>query len=208
MASVDDPVTSLDGIAKGRATSLATFGIQTVGQLSKADANQIKMPGIANYIYLAKKYIESIKEPVKKMINLGGLSPQDSEDEDDQEEKEECDEAVIFIENHSWFESKCKVFEMDEDKHVIVRDIIVYELTLEHNNRVSFLCSWAVEDENGIQKMCEKTYSPQALFFYNTDILPELILTISEDDCARISNMNVLLNVLTETNTMRYSFLK
>jgi hypothetical protein len=73
-------------------------------------------------------------------------------------------------------------------------------MTLEPENRISFMCSW-VKKVGDKEKLCNMTYSPQLLYHFNLD-LPLLELRIREEDYDSLPNKDVLNNVLWETNMM------
>lgn len=121
-------------------------------------------------------------------------------------ENKEEEESKFLIQDHSWWEMKVlipRATSKDEDDFVL-KEAIIYELSVEPHNRISFVCSWVCNTGNKDkkeEKLCTMTYSPQLIFYFNLG-LPPLEVSIRQDDYKLLPNHEVLTNLLWETNIM------
>jgi hypothetical protein len=133
------------------------------------------------------------------------------------EENKEEEESKYLITDHSWWEMKVLIprslgLESDDQSEVEygLREAIIYELSIEPHDRIAFMCSWIVsQDEKSEKKkeqLCSMTYSPQLLLYFNLD-LPPLDISIRPEDYEKLPNKHTLTNVLWEM-TLMHKFAK
>lgn len=121
---------------------------------------------------------------------------------------DQFEESKYLIQDHSWYESKIllprSVSSTEGHEDVSLREAIVFEMSIEPHDRISFICSWvSCEDsEHNKEKLCSMTYSPQLLFYFNLD-LPPLDINIRPEDYEALPNKHTLTNVLWEMHLMQ-----
>lgn len=152
---------------------------------------KVMIPTITSLIFKAK---QKAIEP-KASVTLSGV-PTVSEEAKPTELKE------FWLETHSWFEQPIVLprSRKAQERTPELRNAIIYELCLEPNQRISFLCAWIAPDSD--IKLCKKTYSPQFIYYFNHQRLPALTVDIHPDDLARFPHTNHLKNVLEELTMM------
>jgi hypothetical protein len=130
------------------------------------------------------------------------------EQEEQQKELKEEEENKYLITDHSWWEMKVLIPQTDTKGHqgqTTLKEAIIYELSVEPHNRISFVCSWVIQsnrdESESVEKLCTMTYSPQLIFYFNLD-LPPLVISMREQDYKLLPNHQVLTNVLWETNVL------
>lgn len=97
-----------------------------------------------------------------------------------------------LVSDHTWFEKRVTL-PLDETK-----DAIIFEMSIEPNDRVAFLCMWCDSDTSET-----KSFSPQFLAVTNPQ-LPELSVSMQTNDADKLSHhIQTLQNVLWETNVIR-----
>lgn len=106
------------------------------------------------------------------------------------------DKELYMIADHTWFETRVVVPSEDA-----LREAIVYELGVEPNDRVAFVCTW-VTTEPGQEKLHTMTYSPQLLLHFNLE-LPPLRVSVREEDFQTLPNRHTLTNALWEVEMMQ-----
>jgi len=137
--------------------------------------------------------------------------PVKEEEEEEAHDSEVHDgEEKYMISDHSWWEMKVlipRTQNIDEkgESTYALKEAIVYELSIEPHNRISFVCSWLKTTEASEQreKLCTMTYSPQILFYFNLG-LPPLEISIRPEDFEALPNQHALTNVIWETNLMKH----
>lgn len=102
------------------------------------------------------------------------------------------------IQSHNWWEQQ--IILPNESDHKEFRFAVIYELSLETFNRVSFICAWVTEDSNETS-LCTMSFSPQYIFYYNPT-LPLLEVQMTQENLDRLPNKFVLLNTLSELQAM------
>jgi len=133
------------------------------------------------------------------------------------EEPKEEEESKYLITDHSWWEMKVLIprslgLETADQSEVDygLREAIIYEMSIEPHDRIAFMCSWIVsQDEKSDKKkeqLCSMTYSPQLLLYFNLD-LPPLDISIRPEDYEKLPNKHTLTNVLWEM-TLMHKFAK
>lgn len=196
------PVLRVKGVGVKSQDILHTAGVHTVGELAAVDAAKVNLSKIHSLIRNAKSMLTLatsgekntpstndvaaaavVVDTNKKEIKLEpkGFSfdnyqkAQPTWEKKNQEEnKEKEEEDLLFhylIENTSWWD-----FIVRLPRNGSFANAVICELSVEPNKRISFLCNW---QENN--QLCEMTFSPQFLFFFNTD-LPVLTVHITPED--------------------------
>jgi hypothetical protein len=217
------PVSKIMGIGSVTSDALNSAGIKNVGDLSRAHPGQCSVNNLSTFINRAKLYIserENVVSPEKTSVSSGiptvvktvtSPKPEDTlqtetKNEDDSESN--LNEKIL-IEDHTWWETKILIPNYDDDSRDL-KEAIIYELSLEPFNRVSFICSWLHdtetdgEDDKGEkpgETLCTMTYSPQMILHFNMD-LPILKITVDTTDWESMENRFTIENVVWETNTM------
>ncbi len=213
---MNDPVENINGVGRMTALTLANKGITTVGQLVEyPDFNQLQLSSKEKILARAKEYLEAHESKVEAAkpppIVLGSFGQKvipESKAHENTDKQPEPEQYLIA--NHSWFEQKIllprsaearELTEADVQDEYSLREAIVYDLSIEPHNRISFICSWMVAGENQ-DNLCTMTYSPQLLLHFNLD-LPPLEVTMTEEDYKLVPNPQVLKNVLWEISVMQ-----
>jgi hypothetical protein len=216
---------------------LANIGVTTVGQLAKLNPIEVDIPNISKLISYAKKYLEkqedntdtkSVKENSTPNLVLGtttwpninkatieniknkakNMPVEKPEPKVEKKVSKEDEENKYLLQSHSWWENRILLPKIHGEEEELV-EALIYELSLEPGNRISFLCSWYVQSspEEKQEKVCTMTFSPQFIYYFNTH-LPPLEVSIRPDDFELLPNNKgeILRNVLLETNLMnRYT---
>jgi len=115
-------------------------------------------------------------------------------------ETKEEEENKYLIQDHSWWEMKIVLPTPGTEEKSSLKEAIIYELSVEPHNRISFVCSWVLKEKNE-EKLCTMTYSPQFIYYFNLG-LPPLEVSVQKDDFNVLPNHEVLQNLLWETNLM------
>lgn len=172
-------VDTLHGIGPIIKKQMETYNIRTIADL--ANANPETHSFFKTHIMKAKRLLEneSTKEHESTLIK-----------------------SQLIIESHTWYERKIQIPIHSDESTLDVKEAIIYELCVEAFNRIAFLCSWIVDNQD--DELCTMTYSPQLILHFNADIaLPELKITLPPEVYNRMENKNTLDNVLWETNMIR-----
>jgi predicted flap endonuclease-1-like 5' DNA nuclease len=155
---------------------------------------------------LVSSILESKKDDVKEEKEKSSQDTSEKVSEVTTEETEE--ENKYLIQDHSWWEMKVLIPKAvpktnhDDEGLFVLKEAIVYELSIEPHNRISFVCSWVSgSKDKKEEKLCTMTYSPQLIFYFNLG-LPPLEVSIRQDDFKLLPNHEVLRNLLWETNIM------
>lgn len=222
-------VTKILGVGAKTAAVLAEHGVNTVGQLADLDAGQVPVNGLSTLIGRAKIYLQNMVEtgdttnvvlgdpppmfPTSMTTKLTKKSPNNSKDvaiepelkSNDNIPKTEEEELKYLITDHSWWEMKVLIPRMLAGEHEFqseMKEAIIYELSIDPDNRIAFVCSWIVDvEQEKREKLCSMTYSPSFIYYFNLD-LPPLAISLRQADLDKLQNKNVLQNVLLETNFM------
>lgn len=232
----DHSVDKIMGIGKITTIALKNYGITTVKQLAECEPETVKITNINILVHRARDYIQLAEknkppEPEPFKFKLNGVSnavatePVKLEKEISKEvvktprkkEPEEEEESKYLITDHSWWEMKVLIPRSlgleNEDKSDVdyaLREAIIYEMSIEPHDRIAFMCSWIVaQDEKSEKKreqLCSMTYSPQLLLYFNLD-LPPLDVSIRPEDYEKLPNKHTLANVLWEM-TLLHKFSK
>lgn len=119
---------------------------------------------------------------------------------------EELTKEQFMIADHTWFETRVVVPSEDA-----LREAIVYELCVEPNERVAFVCIWVTSEptppsagdpKRVADHLHTMTYSPQLLLHFNMD-LPPLRVSMRENDFQALPNQHTLTNALWEVDMMQ-----
>lgn len=210
-----DPVSVLPGIGPKTKEKLNKHNIITVKQLAEADPSQISVNAIRTHIKNAKLHMgggsEEVQSAPKIVLGGGGVENQ-IEDKKNDERKDETktettneriDDTQYLISDHTWFE--CKVVVPDQDS---LNEVIVYELSIEPGDRISFVCEWVDQEEletDEPKQVCTMSYSPQLLLHFNPE-LPPLRVSMLPEDLKALPNKHVFENVLWEISMMQRDF--
>jgi hypothetical protein len=216
---MNDSVTVLPGITKNILKALEKLRITTVGQLASESEFTKNIPCSYKIVSAAKKYLktnttteievkddeETLCEQNSDTINFDNLLNSIVNDSvaNPIEIKSETstphvEETVALIQDHSWFERKIII----PTEQGTMDPAVIYDLSIDPNNRVAFICSWITNDGN--EQVADMTYSPQLIYHYNLD-LPTLTIGMSKTDFNSLTNKWTLENIMWETNTMRNS---
>jgi hypothetical protein len=173
-------------------------GVHTVAQLIEAE-DQLGLNTISNLTGLVKRARAYVREhEVEKEC-----APQAPGTEEAAKGEAAKGGEALQMQDHSWWEQKVLLPKSVGSGEVDVREAIVYELSVEPFNRVSFICTWVeVEGGSRSERLCSMTYSPQVLLHFNPH-LPQLKVSMHPDDHASLPNRHTLDNVLWETRLMR-----
>lgn len=204
---MDHDVTMISGIGPKISADLKQHGITTVGQLAAADPQKIPMTKLFSLVPKAKGYLAVMGgKPETPKIVIGGNSGPLVNPAAVAPSKPEQQPHTYLIESHSWYEMKVLLARPDgpeADQKVGLREAIIYELSLEPNQRVSFVCSWVVtQGEKQEEVICTMTYSPQFILFFNSD-MPKLEVSLTPTDYETLPLKHVLENVLEEVKLMQ-----
>jgi len=199
-----DPINKITGLGRKTQETLNLHKIMTIGELAQLRPGQIPVSinNLGTLISRAKNYIklreESLPPPTFMTITSQGAHVVNDSKLTDNELKKPETLLKALIETHSWMEQLVVIPDPVDPK--ILRKGVVYELSVEPSNRVALLCEWCTED--GTDDLCSMTYSPLLLIHFNP-ILPILTVQIDPEDWSKMSNGNVLQNVVWETNAMK-----
>jgi len=227
----DHSTTKILGVGKKTSEALAEHNILTVGQLADLESGQLPIHNLSSLISRAKTYIQNVEsttldsqEPKSGIVNItpplffssfttklatpnqpvASLLKAPNVKEEDAGTELAYAEEKYMVTDHSWWEMKILLPRADKSNtdRPAMQEAIIYELSIEPHNRISFVCSWVitVESEHR-EKLCSMTYSPSFIFFFNLS-LPPLEVSMRQEDLDKLDNKHVLTNVLTETNTM------
>lgn len=220
-----DPVNVLAGIGKVTAGALNKHGIHTVGELAKVLPGAFDIPKLKTHIQRAKDYIAQIKpekksspnSPNSPRITVGGdtetqeqqgtkesktLETLETSEKLDQEVEKKQDQEKqelesYLISDHTWFEIEVVV-----PIHKELKRCIVFELSIEPHERITFLCTWVDLDQDNNEVMTTMSYSPQLILHFNL-FLPPLRVSIRPTDFDQLPNKHSFINMLWEVNTMQ-----
>lgn len=217
----DDPVIKILGIGPVISATLRTHNVTTVGQLAALEPGELSVPNLGVLIHRAQEYLQSRKPPAApateadKLLVLSGATkdlkpkagglftpkvsaavPTVATAAAASNAKPAEDKELFMIADHTWFETRVVVPSEDA-----LREAIVYELGVEPNERVAFVCTW-VTTEPGPEKLHTMTYSPQLLLHFNLE-LPPLRVSLREEDFHALPNRHTLTNALWEVDMMQ-----
>ncbi len=197
----NDPLNKINGLGTKTQQVLNLHNIMTVGQLSTLTPGQlpVSINNLGTLISRAKSYVKLRNEPIlpTSVVTITSKGAETHHPETTHTKAQETQFRAL-IESHSWLEQLVVIPDPLEPK--TLRKAVVYELTIEPGDRIAFICEWCTED--GSNDICNMTYSPQLILHLNPS-LPELNCNIDPNDWSKMSNANVLQNVIWETNTMR-----
>ena len=242
----DDPVIEIYGIGKVISAALATHGVTTVAQLAELEPGEYSIANLSTLIHRAKEYLKTRKASAELIeaqtaanepkVTLDGASkpltkpksmftptvtkvpvattkPKEPKKEPvvDSEAKE-----MYLISDHTWYETRVVI-----PREEALAEAIIYELCIEPNERIAFVCTWVTSDsiastssfatavdsddkteKRPADKLHTMTYSPQLLLHFNLD-LPPLKVSIREEDFQVLPNQFTLVNVLWEVDMMQ-----
>jgi hypothetical protein len=193
----DRPVSEVPGIGAKTEKILNAQGIATIGQLASCDYRLIQsVPKIITFITDAKKCLQeeiteanvavtSASKNLADVVLTGKNSvPKDT--------KPESEATALLLHSHSWL-GKRAIIPCGED----TRDIVIWELCVEPNNRVSMICAWL-----DCEQLCKMTYTPQFLIHYNPE-LPTLEVSMKPETLRDLLQREALSNTLTELDIMK-----
>lgn len=183
----DKPVSAVPGIGAKSEKILNAQGVTTIGQLAACDYRVIQsVPKILTFIAAAKQFLKEDKQEtqVVELVSNG-------KSVDAKETTSENDSTALLLQSHSWF-CKRAFIPCNEDS----RELVIWELCVEPNNRVSMICTW-IDNED----LCKMTYSPQFLIHYNPE-LPMLEVSIKPETLKGLLQREALSNTLMELDTM------
>ena len=190
-------VTKISGIGPGIASTLKLYKITTVGELANVVPGSFKIPNLGTFISRAKLYISEREPQFEKskdtLVVDGQYKVNEQVVPQCNAKNDEEVESKMLITNHSWFEKE--VIIPDDNQ---MKNAIVFELSIDPNNRVSLICA-NVEDE----QLCKMTYSPQLLMTLNAQTLPEFTVSIDPADWKTLKNKHTIVNTLFETNVIK-----
>ena len=169
----------LPGVGPVTAKRLALHGVYTVQDLAKSNLGDDVV-----------KNAQVLRERAMQFLSQHGSS------------RDTTKVKRHLIANHSWFE--CPVALPIEDEHgtVKLRRAIVYELSVETYNRISFICSYFEETCNR-QILCNFTKSALFILTFNMDALPPLEITLGKRDFTDMANNYVLYDMVREVNAVQ-----
>lgn len=210
-------LSQITGIGPATKTALVNVGIHDIKQLSEAHAEEISIvPKALTLISRAKAHMNTyVARETKPMVTMESKSVIENQKPVEKPEisvSEEENEFVYLIENHTWWELQinlprsCRAKDLDDDEmrqDYFLRPAIIYDLSVDPNNRISFVCCWIVEDNlKKTESLCTMTYSPQLLLHFNLD-LPDLKISLRPEDLKNLPSQNALSNTLWEINLMK-----
>jgi hypothetical protein len=208
----DKPVTAVNGIGAKTQALLAAVGIHTVGQLANAPAEcYSKVPKMSSFVQKAKLMVSdppATEKPVAAGVVFSMTEKKESPKELPKEAPKESPSPPkdfrLVISDHTWWEAEVMIAD-DDAGEVRLRRGIIYDLCVDPQERIAFICEWINEEET---EVCEMTYSPQFLFHFNMT-LPPLEITMRPEDIDMIPNASkwTLENTIKEINlTKRASY--
>jgi hypothetical protein len=225
-------VSKINGIGPVTQRLLESNGVHTVKDLSvikEIEYEPFRIKNIKTFITRALKYIKDrecvepeLPPPKKVVVSITGQKTQvqhvieevieksESEGTHDDSDKEDQillkDATRTLLQEHSWWEKKILIPCDGKDGDYTLREAIVYELTIEAFNRVSFICSWVIEEykHDRTEKICTMTFSPTLILYFNRQRLPELVISIDENQWSKLKNKHTIENVLWEAKVLHY----
>lgn len=176
-------ITLLQGVGPVTAQRLSSEGIFTISDLANSS---IDNGLVKNAAALKQKAVEYLAKTAGKMPPT---------------RVHQKTQRYLFT-NHSWYEQQITLpVETSPDTYDL-RRAVIYELSIETFNRISFICSY-FEPESGRQVLCNFTKSPLYILTFNGDRLPLLEITISKRQFSNLPNNYVLYDTLREVSAIQ-----
>ena len=185
----DRPVSVVPGIGYKTEQILSSQGVTTIGKLAACDSRLIQsVPKICTFIAAAKKFLQDESpQPKHDVQPLNVLTGKVTKDE-----PPTSDTTALLLQSHTWFGTRATIPHDEE-----TRDLIIWELCVEPNNRVSMICAWLDDEE-----LCKMTYTAQFLLHYNPE-LPTLEVLIKPETLNGLLQKEALNNTLMEVDVMK-----
>jgi hypothetical protein len=219
---------NISGVGVKTEQVLLQHGIKTVGDLASLKSGSVPVSNLMTLIERAKQYLaakhvvlEGVNTDLKPKVTVG-IPNTDTPHQVPQECEPKVEDKYL-LEDHSWWEMRVVIPCSSDSKgtNYLLQEAIVYELSVESSQRVSFVCSWiTTRSETAIQSgqlvdgsaqtdecVCQMTYSPQLLYHFNPT-LPALQVTLRQEDWEVLPHQACLNNVLEEINSMRLMYQK
>ena len=197
-----DTINNITGLGNKTQKTLNLHKIITVGDLAQIRPGQIPVSinNLGTLISRAKSYIELREKSIPSVpATFMNITPQGTEMTTNlQIESQKTQDFKALIDTHSWMEQLVVIPDPINPKNL--QQAVVCELSIEPSDRISLLCEWCTDD--GTDDLCTMTYTPQLLIHFNPT-LPVLTVQINPEDWAKMTNGNVLQNVVWETNAMK-----
>lgn len=194
----NERVTVLKGVGEKTADAFRSHGIRTVGDLANVKPGAFAFPSLGNFIRAAKAYLDSSEKETKTpdRIFLGG---EDTKHADDSQTR-------FLLKDHTWFSQVVNIpHPMSTPTSRRYEPAVIYDLQMDPNERVSFVCEWLAEMKDATGTMrevtCKHSYSGVLLMHFNPQ-LPELRCEIAKEDIPDIP-YHTLVNTIWEINQMK-----
>jgi hypothetical protein len=132
----------------------------------------------------------------------------DDTDEEDEDDGEDENNVTFLIPSHSWMNEVVQIPRKNEDGQYKCYPGVIYELSLEPTNRISFVCTWIADtnEEECNERVCSKTFSPLFILMFNPN-LPLFNISIHPDDIKHLQpKIEVLKNSLLEIMIIQSTF--
>jgi hypothetical protein len=152
---------------------------------------------------LSSKTKNEVKLPNNDKKDKQNLNSTPAESNDEKEEED----LKVLIEDHTWWERKILIPSQTSDIKLgyELKEAIIYEMSLEKYNRISFICSWVVKKNEDVgEQLCTMTYSPQFILYFNSGTdLPELNISVTKEFWDELDNRFTIQNTLLEANIIQ-----
>lgn len=178
-------ITLLQGVGPVTAQRLGSAGIFTISDLANSPIDNSL---VKNAAALKQKAIDYLAQAT----NSNKIPMKDTSQKTQR----------YLVSNHSWYEQQITLpVETSPDTYEL-RRAVIYELSIESFNRISFICSY-FEPESGRQVLCNFTKSPLYILTFNGDRLPLLEITISKRQFSSLPNNYVLYDTIREVSAIQ-----
>lgn len=207
-------------LASADVSKLLSAKIKSAWTIVETAKNHIKSNVAATETLPSKKEdsrVVVVSESGAVSTTLTKTDPQPVESESKVDIKKQC-----LVSNHTWWEKQIvlpdPVNVLNSDMESIsshhgssslaesetardqLRQCVIYEMSIESNNRISFLCSW-IDAEKDTETLCSMTFTPLYILSFNPE-MPKLIVSLTPSDWKSLDHKSTLINTLLECNTV------
>lgn len=180
------PLHNIHGIGPKTEEKLKKLGMVDVETLAATKLDQFShVPNLKTWVQRAQKYLSMTQTSLPLTVNI----PTDL-----------STAYQTLIETHSWWELEVNV-PCEYNGELIMQRVILYELSINSDHRVSIVCSYISPKDN--TSLCTISYSPQLIFFFNPTVsFPTLTISLPKPIWTRLSNKRAIASVLWEMNIL------